>query len=125
MMEVQKEQFVMDTHGMEWEKEWSGYNKQNLLNKHLVNDENTGIKMKLMIYPKGFNTRWHTHPCAHGIYVLRGKLKTDKGLYGPGSFVWFPEGVLAEHGSTEEEDVEMLFITHRSFEIHFQDQGGL
>ena len=122
-MDTQKEQFAIDSNSAEWEKEWSDYNQKYILNKYLVKDGDTGMMIKRMIYPKGLNTRWHTHPCSHGIYVLSGKLKTDKGLYGQGSFVWFPEGVLAEHGSTDEEDVEVLFITNKAFEIHFQDGG--
>jgi len=118
-----KEQIAIDTTAIEWEKDWSDGNQKHLFNKRLIDDEETGVKIKQMIYPKKFNTRWHTHPCSHGIYVLRGKLKTDKGIYGPGSFIWFPEGVLAEHGSTEDEDVEVLFITNKAFDIYFQDGG--
>jgi len=122
-MADQKNQFSLNTGDMEWEEEWSAYNGANLFNKHLIVDEDTGMLIKKLIYPKGFITRWHTHPCAHGIYVLKGKLKTDKGVYGPGSFVWFPENQLAEHGSTDGEDVEMLFITNKTFAIRFQDGG--
>jgi len=125
MMNDQKEQFAFDTNSMEWEKEWSDYNKQHLFTKHLLKDGDTGMIINRTIYPKGFKTRWHTHPCSHGIYVLNGKLKTDKGVYGSGSFVWFPEGVLAEHGSVLEEDVEILFITNKAFDIHFQDGGSI
>jgi len=120
-----KEQFAIDTTAIEWEKDWSDGNQKHLFNKRLIDDEETGVKIKQMIYPKMFNTRWHTHPCSHGIYVLRGKLKTDKGIYGPGSFIWFPEGVLAEHGSTDDEDVEVLFITNKAFDIYFQDGGSV
>ena len=123
--DIDLKEIAFDTSSMEWEKEWSEYNQNYIFNKRFIDDEDTGMKIKQMIYPMGFNTRWHTHPCSHGIYVLRGKLKTNKGLYGPGSFVWFPEGVLAEHGSTPEEDVEVLFITNKAFEINFQDNGGL
>jgi anti-sigma factor ChrR (cupin superfamily) len=38
----------------------------------------------------------HRHNCAHGIYVLEGTLKTHAGPFRPGSFVWFPEGMLME-----------------------------
>ena len=124
-MDGQKKAFALDTNQMEWEKKWSDFNKKDFFNKYLVSDEDADIKVKLMIYPKGFNTRWHTHPCAHGIYVLRGKLKTDQGVYGPGAFIWFPKGALAEHGSTQDEDVEVLFIANKAFDIYFEDRGGL
>jgi hypothetical protein len=31
-----------------------------------------------------------------------GTLKTHAGNFGPGSFVWFPEGMLMEHGATDD-----------------------
>jgi hypothetical protein len=31
--------------------------------------------------------------------VLEGELVTHKGTFGPGSFVWFPEGEVMEHGA--------------------------
>jgi hypothetical protein len=40
------------------------------------------------------------------------------GTFGPGSFVWFPEGMLVEHGATEDCDVTTLFITNKPFDIH-------
>jgi len=122
-MDTTKEQFAIDTDSMEWEKRWSEYNRNYMLYKFLVKDEDTGMMIRRIIYPKGYNTRWHTHPCSHGIFVLRGVLKTDKGEYGPGSFVWFPEGVLAEHGGSQEEDVEILFINNKEFAINYQDGG--
>ncbi|MBL8219091.1 MAG: hypothetical protein JNL62_07670, partial [Bryobacterales bacterium] len=41
------------------------------------------------------------------------------GSYGPGHFVWFPEGETMEHGATAEQDVVVLFITNKPFEIHY------
>jgi len=124
-MNNQNDQFAIDSGAIEWTEKWSEYNQMHLYEKSLVNDSDTGMMINRMIYPKGFVTRWHTHPCSHGIYVLSGKLKTNKGVYGPGTIVWFPEGVLAEHGSTDEEDVEVLFITNKTFALHFQDGGAV
>ena len=62
----------------------------------------------------------HTHPCGHGMYVLEGTLVTHEGEYGPGHFVWFPEGSTMEHGATANQDVTVLFITNKRFEIHYQ-----
>ncbi len=77
----------------------------------LAVDEDTGMFVRHYIYPAGYTTRWHVHHCSHGIYVLSGKLRTHQGVYGPGTLVWFPEGEPAEHGPTEDEDLECLFIT--------------
>jgi quercetin dioxygenase-like cupin family protein len=52
--------------------------------------------------------------------VLEGTLVTNDGQYGPGSFVWFPEGNVMEHGATAEKDVVVLFITNKPFDIHYR-----
>ncbi len=41
------------------------------------------------------------------------------GTFGPGSFLWFPEGMLMEHGATEGGDVTTLFITNKPFDIRY------
>jgi hypothetical protein len=51
--------------------------------------------------------------------VLEGVLKTHAGTFGPGNFVWFPEGMVMEHGATPENDVTILFITNKPFDIHY------
>ena len=84
----------------------------------LVDDPETGMMMVKMVYRAGFTNPWHTHPCGHGIYVLSGTLRTHQGTYGPGSFVWFPEGGSMEHGATDDEDCTFLFITNKPFDIH-------
>jgi hypothetical protein len=33
--------------------------------------------------------------------------------------VWFPEGMTMQHGATQTEDVTVLFITNKKFEIHY------
>jgi len=88
--------------------------------KILLTAKESGIDILYVMYPKGYTTVWHTHNCSHGIYVLEGILKTHEGLYGPGSFVWFPAGLLMEHGATEEEDAILLFITNKQFDIDFK-----
>jgi ChrR Cupin-like domain len=44
-----------------------------------------------MVYRAGFINPWHSHSCAHGIYVLEGTLDTHQGQFPAGSFVWFPK----------------------------------
>ena len=39
-----------------------------------------------------------------------GRLKTDEGVFGPGAFVWYPEGAVMRHGATEDEDGLFLYI---------------
>lgn len=87
----------------------------------LMTDEDTGMFVRYYTYYAGTVTPAHTHPCAHGMYVLSGTLHTNVGDYGPGSFVWFPEGSVGEHGATETGDVTCLFITNKPFDITFED----
>jgi len=95
------------------------YIKANLEHIPLINDPETGMTVLEMTYRAGFTNPWHSHPCGHGFYVLEGTLNTHRGTYPAGTFVWFPEGGVMEHGATQHEDVTFLFITNREFAIHF------
>ena len=103
--------------------EWSGFPIPQLgvelTLMPLVDDPDTGMQVMKLIYRAGFTNVWHTHPCAHGMYVLEGSLKTHQGTFGPGSFVWFPEHGIMEHGATDEGDCTFLFITNKPFGIHY------
>ncbi|MGY1644239.1 cupin domain-containing protein [Geodermatophilus sp. SYSU D00703] len=57
----------------------------------LVDDPDTGMQVVKVVYRAGSTNVWHTHPCAHGMYVLEGTLETHQGSYGPGSFVCSPK----------------------------------
>jgi hypothetical protein len=46
-------------------------------------------------------------------------LKTHAGEFGPGSFVWFPERTAMEHGAPADNDVTILFITNKPFDIRY------
>jgi quercetin dioxygenase-like cupin family protein len=85
----------------------------------LIADPDTGMQVFKTVYRAGFTNVWHTHPCAHGFYVLGGTLRTHRGEFGPGNFVWFPEGGIMQHGATEDADCIFLFITNKPFGIHY------
>ena len=55
------------------------------------------------------------------MYVLEGTLVTHKGRFPPGTFVWFPEGEVMEHGASADGDVVVLFITNKGFRIDYVD----
>jgi quercetin dioxygenase-like cupin family protein len=111
---------AIDTSALPWEARFNEHLGQTLYRKNLIEDPDTGMEIRLVRYPAGvINTR-HTHPCAHGMYVLEGTLVTNQGSFGPGHFVWFPEGMVMEHGAAAESDVTVLFITNKRFEIHYQ-----
>jgi quercetin dioxygenase-like cupin family protein len=95
-----------------------------LFAKAFLEDPDTGVTVRMVKYPAGFMNAWHTHPCAHGMFVLEGTLVTHKGNFAPGNFVWFPQGMRMEHGATQTEDVTVLFITNKKFEIWYEKSVG-
>lgn len=111
---------VLDTNAMPWEDRPNEIIGRTLYRKNLFEDPDTGMEVRLVRYPAGVINPLHTHPCAHGMYVLEGTLVTHQGSYGPGTFVWFPEGSVMEHGAAPEQDVVVLFITNKPFEIHYK-----
>ena len=102
-----------------WKQLKADYCEVPLYDRALVSDPETGMCVNISRYPKGFLLERHTHTCAHGMYILEGKLSTSIGMASPGDFVWFPAGMEMEHGATVEEDCVFLFITNRPFDIHY------
>ena len=109
---------VVDTLSADWQDFPVPAINANLEHVPLVDDPDTGMMVVKMVYRAGFTNTWHTHPCGHGIYVLDGVLNTHQGDYGPGNFVWFPEGGTMQHGATADADCTFLFITNKPFDIH-------
>jgi len=120
----EKDLKAMDTRGMPWQERFNEQVGRPLYRKDLIADPETGMEVRLVRYPAGFINPRHTHPHAHGLYVLEGTLVTHAGQYGPGHFLWFPEGMVMEHGATAEEDVTVLFITNKPFAIDYQIEKG-
>jgi quercetin dioxygenase-like cupin family protein len=110
---------AIDTAALPWEERFNEKLGRALYRKDLITDPDTGMEVRLVRYPAGVINVRHTHPCAHGMYVLEGILVTHAGRHGPGCFVWFPEATVMEHGASAEGDVTVLFITNKPFEIHY------
>jgi quercetin dioxygenase-like cupin family protein len=111
--------FAINTHEQPWEERFNEKIGKALFRKNLYTDPTTGAEIRLVKYPAGIINPLHTHPCGHGMYVLEGTLVTHNGLFGPGTFVWFPEGEAMEHGASADGDVTVLFITNKSFRIDY------
>ncbi|MEX2263332.1 MAG: cupin domain-containing protein [Bryobacteraceae bacterium] len=111
---------AIDTRALPWEERFNEKIGRALYRKNLLEDPETGMELRLVRYPAGVINPLHTHPCGHAMYVLEGTLATHAGTFGPGHFVWFPEGGTMEHGATAEGDVTVLFITNKRFEIHYK-----
>lgn len=110
---------AVDTNEATWDLFPVPYIDAQLEHNMLHNDDETGMMVLKMVYRAGFTNPWHSHFCGHGFYVLDGVLDTHQGQYGPGSWVWFPEGGVMYHGATPDQDVTFLFITNKAFSIHF------
>jgi quercetin dioxygenase-like cupin family protein len=113
--------YAIDTLQEQWQERHNEKLGRGLFRKDLYTDPVTGAEIRLVRYPAGVINIRHTHPCGHGMYVLEGTLVTHKGTFGPGTFVWFPEGEVMEHGASSEGDVTVLFITNKSFRIDYVD----
>jgi quercetin dioxygenase-like cupin family protein len=113
---------AVDANALPWEERFNERIGRSLFRKNLFTDPETGIEIRLVRYPAGIINPLHTHPCAHGMYVLEGTLVTHAGQYGPGSFVWFPEGEAMEHGASAAGDVVVVFITNKPFRIDYLDE---
>jgi quercetin dioxygenase-like cupin family protein len=111
--------FSIDSNQLPWEERRSSEIGAAIFRKELFTDPDTGMLVRLVRYPAGVINPAHTHPCGHGMYVLEGTLVTHKGKFGPGSFVWFPEGEVMEHGASAESDVTVVFITNKPFRIDY------
>ena len=114
---------VADSSRLPWEMFVVPQTGAELPSKQLFADPDTGMQVMLLRYAAGFTNQWHTHPHAHGMYVLDGVLNTHQGEYGTGSFVWFREGGWMEHGATQDNDVTFLFITNKPFAICYESDA--
>lgn len=113
---VGKNQFIaIDTQQVLWEEHFN----EKLGRALLCKDPEAGAGIRVVRYPASVINPKHTHPCGHGMYVLEGNLVTHKGTFGPGTFVWFPEGEIMEHGASPGGDVTVLFITNKRFQIDY------
>ncbi len=111
--------FAIDVAQMPWQERFNEKLGRALYRKDLYTDPDSGMEIRLVRYPAGVINPAHTHPCGHGMYVLEGTLVTHQGKYGPGTFVWFPEGQVMEHGASAEGDVTVVFITNKTFRIDY------
>lgn len=114
----------IDTNLQSWERRDLAEIGASFLVKPLIVDGETGMRVTKICYKAGFTNTSHWHNCAHGMYVLDGVLVTSAGNFGPGSFVWFPEGVTMAHGAQSNNDVTFLFFTNKHFDIHFTHIEG-
>ena len=114
------EHFAVDTNEIPWIRVPIPELDHQLPLKPLFEDLRSGASASKLKYEAVFTNTWHSHSTGHGMYVLDGILRTNKGEYGPGEFVWFPEGERMFHGATEDNDVIFIFIINKHFDIHYE-----
>lgn len=110
---------IFDSNAMPWEERPNARVGRSCFRKMFLQDPERGTRINLLKYPAGFMTPKHRHPCGHGIFVLEGTVRTSDGDLGPGSFIWYPEGSVAEHGATDEGEAVVLFMTDKKFDIEY------
>jgi len=113
--------YAVDTAELAWSERFHERVGRALYRKDLYTDPDNGMEIRMVKYPAGVINPSHTHPCGHGMFVLQGNLVTHRGTFGPGSFVWFPQGPAMEHGASAEGDVVVLFVTNKAFRIDYVD----
>jgi quercetin dioxygenase-like cupin family protein len=111
---------TVDSQKLAWTEVRNEHVPGPIYRKDLFSDPETGMMVRLVRYPAGVINPAHTHPCGHGMYVLEGILVTHRGEYGPGTFVWFPEGEEMLHGASAQGDVTVVFITNKPFQIFYK-----
>jgi quercetin dioxygenase-like cupin family protein len=116
--------FALDTGSLPWEERRNPNLPAPIFRKALHTDPETGVFFQIVKYPRGVVNPWHTHPCAHALFVLEGTLVTHRGRFGPGAFVWFPEGERMEHGASAEGDVKVLLVSNKAFSIDYAAPPG-
>ena len=74
---------AIDTAALPWEERFNEKLGRALYRKNLITEPDTGMEVRLVRYPRGVINVKHTHPCAHGMFVLEGKaadLRNDPDL---------------------------------------------
>lgn len=110
---------VLDTNRMPWQVCPTSTDKKVFGQKQLIQDPDIGMESALYEYPAGFTTYMHTHPCGHGHFILEGQMKVNQSYYGPGTFIWYPEGCVAEHGATAFEHAKVLMFSNKPFKVNY------
>jgi hypothetical protein len=115
---------VVDTNTAAWELFPVAYIGANLEHVPLMSDPETGMMILKMVYRAGFTNPWHSHPCAHGVYVLDGTLSTHQGRYPAGArVVPWKEGSRST-ARAQEEDCMSCSSPNKPFDIHFVGDEG-
>jgi quercetin dioxygenase-like cupin family protein len=101
---------AVNSDSLQWSGNRAHRDRVQYFMKPLFTKSRSGPHVVLVRYPAGTMNPAHSHPTGHGMYVLKGRLVTHRGTFGPGTYVWFPPGETMTHGATEDGDSVVLFI---------------
>ena len=111
---------TIDSNALPWEERPNEKIGRSLYRKNLIEDPDTGMEVRLVRYPAGVINVRHTHPCAHGMYVLEGTLVTNSegGRVGVGGVQYHaagqsysdPAGVWHNHSNPGPTPVKYLLL---------------
>jgi quercetin dioxygenase-like cupin family protein len=102
---------------LNWSGNVSDRDRVRYFMKPLLNDAASGHVVMLVRYPAGEMNPSHKHQVGHGLYVLDGTLVTNRGSFGPNTFVWFAPHESMAHGAGPEKDMVAVFITNPDMRI--------
>ena len=110
---------AIDANSLPWEERFNEKIGRALYRKNLFTDAETGMEIRLVRYPAGIVNPRHTHPCAHGMYVLEGTLVTHEGRFGAWQLRLVPGRRDDGARRCSRAGCHGVFITNKPFEIHY------
>ncbi len=102
---------------MAWQPLKSDFFPPGLKTKAIYEDKAKNTSLSLIRYPKGYHEPRHYHKsCGHWLYFLTGRVRDEKTVYTPGTFVYAPP--LNVHGPfTADEISDVLFFVDGPFDV--------
>jgi len=84
--------------------------------------ESDQVLVGLICKPRGTGARPHKHPNEQWNYIVQGRLRVDidgeKGIYGPGTLLFFPANVVHSTVALPDEDVYFFVVKDLAHTVH-------
>jgi quercetin dioxygenase-like cupin family protein len=90
----------------------------------LHEDAPSGVEIYLVEYPAGMQARWHRHPSAHTMLVLRGELMVNGEVIGTGSLVRYPADEPMHHAPAGDGPCRFVIVFEGPFDVTVVDEPG-
>ena len=91
--------------------------------------ESDQVLVGLICKPRGTDARPHKHPNEQWNYIVQGRLRVDidgeKGIYGPGTLLFFPANVIHSTVALPEEDVYFFVVKYLAHTVHGIPADGM